>query len=254
MLIKKNFTIILIAMMLIAIIMTIYGMWTLLNSKADVTTLIQFLGILAALIVGMVTALSSWSNTQNVIENNEKQLMVVEKYELLLELNIKLQSFELKSKNNPLLGQTNFNNNDYNNYLTLIYIQYILIRNKEVFMLLFPKTLLYYTQFKFTFTQNLSSVLPENKSHRILIELFKEIFETIKEELYFPMNLNYIEYPEMIGMAFPSLEWINSIYKNSKENLEDYQKGVKLYFEYLNQLIELFNKEFEEQMIKYDLY
>lgn len=90
MLIKKNFTIILIAMMLIAIIMTIYGMWTLLNSKADVTTLIQFLGILAALIVGMVTALSSWSNTQNVIENNEKQLMVVEKYELLLELNIKL--------------------------------------------------------------------------------------------------------------------------------------------------------------------
>ena len=55
-------------------------------------------------------------------------------------------------------------------------------------------------------------------------------------------------------MAFPSLEWINSIYKNSKENLEDYQKGVKLYFEYLNQLIELFNKEFEEQMIKYELY
>ena len=55
-------------------------------------------------------------------------------------------------------------------------------------------------------------------------------------------------------MAFPTLEWVDTVYKSTEENLNDYQKGVRLYFEYLNYLIELFNKEFEEQMIKYELY
>ena len=158
--INKNLLVLITILMLIAIGAAIYCMWTLLNSKASITTIIQFLGILAALIVGMITALSSWYNNQKVIENNEKQVMIVEKYELLLELNIKLQTFKLQSKKNPLIDKTNFNNNDYNNYFTLIYIQNILKNNKEVFILLFPKTLLYYTQFKFTFTKNLSDILP----------------------------------------------------------------------------------------------
>ena len=240
--------------MLTSIGAAIYSMWTLLNSKASITTIIQFLGILAALMVGMITSLSSWDNTQRVIENNEKQLMIVEKYELMLELNIKLQSFELQSENVPLIDKTSFNNKDYRNYLTLIYLQNILKNNRKVFMILFPKTLLYYTQFKFTFTQNLSSVLPENKTDRILIELFKAMFEKTENESYSSIDLNHIEYPEMISMAFPTLEWLDAIYKSSEENLNDYQKGVRLYFEYLNYLIELFNKEFKEQMIKYELY
>ena len=242
------------AIMVVAIFATFYCIWILLNSEAEITIPLQFLGISAALIVGMVTAVSSWDNTQRVIENNEKQLMIVEKYELMLELNIKLQSFELQSEKLPLINQTNFNNKDYRNYLTLIYLQNILKNNRKVFMILFPKTLLYYTQFKFTFTQNLGSVLDENKSNRILIELFKAIFEKTENESNSSINLNYIEYPEMISMAFPTLEWLDTVYKSSEENLNDYQKGVRLYFEYLDYLIELFNKEFEEQMINYELY
>lgn len=176
-LIKKNLTIIIIALILITILLTGYCLVVLLYSNAEITAIIQFLGVTVALIVGMITALFSWDNTQNVIENNEKQLMIVEKYELLLEMNIKLQSFKLQSKNNPLIDETGFTKNDYNNYLTLIYIQNILENNKKVFMMLFPRTLLNYTQFKFTFTEHLSSVLPKNKSHKILRELFKELFK-----------------------------------------------------------------------------
>lgn len=251
--IKKNIPKLITAIIFIIIGVTSYCIWILFNSKTNITTIIQFLGITVALIVGIITALFSWNNTQNLIENNEKQLLIVGKYELLLGLNIKLQTFELQSKNNPPIGETNFNNKDYSNYLTLIYLQNILKTNKKVFMILFPRTLLYYTQFRFIFTQNLSSILP-NKNQRILIELFKVIFEKTEDEQYSFINLNYIEYPEMISLAFPSLRWIDAIYNNSEENLKDYQNGIKLFFKYLNYLIESFNKEFKEQKINYELY
>lgn len=254
-LIKKNLTIIIISTILITIGVAVYCLLILLDSKAEITTIIQFLGVTVALIVGMTTALFSWDNTQNVIENNDKQIMIVEKYELLLELNIKLQSFKLQSKNNPLIDQTSFTKKDYNNYLTLIYIQDILENNKKVFMMLFPKTLLNYTQFKFTFTENLSSVLPNNKSHRILIELFKELFKKTKQSEFPTLDLSEIRYPEMINDIFPNLKIIvSTYYKNTDENFNDYQKGIELFFKELNNLIEVFNKEFEEQKIRYDIY
>ena len=253
-LIKKNLTIIIIALLLITIVLTGYCLLILLNSKAEITTIIQFLGVTVALIVGMITALFSWDNTQNVIENNEKQLMIVEKYELLLEMNIKLQSFKLQSKNNPLIDETGFTKKDYNNYLTLIYIQNILENNKKVFMMLFPRTLLNYTQFKFTFTENLSSVLPKNKSHKILRELFKELFKKTETSMYPSLDLSEILYPEMINDIFPNLKTIvSAYYEDTDENLKDYRKGIESYFKELNNLIEIFNKEFGEQKIKYDI-
>lgn len=252
-LIKKNLTIILIALILITILLTGYWLVVLLNSKAEMATIIQFLGVTVALIVGMITALFSWDNTQNVIENNEKQLMIVEKYELLLEMNIKLQSFKLQS-NNPLIDDTGFTKKDYNNYLTLIYIQNILDDNKKVFMMLFPRTLLNYTQFKFIFTENLSSVLPKNKSHKILRELFKELLKKTETSMYPSLDLSEILYPEMINDIFPNLKTIvSAYYEDTDENLKDYRKGIKSYFKELNNLIETFNKEFEEQKIKYDI-
>ena len=252
-LIKKNLTIILIALILITILLTGYWLFVLLNSKAEMATIIQFLGVTVALIVGMITALFSWDNTQNVIENNEKQLMIVEKYELLLEMNIKLQSFKLQS-NNPLIDDTGFTKKDYNNYLTLIYIQNILDDNKKVFMMLFPRTLLNYTQFKFTFTENLSSVLPKNKSNKILRELFKELFKKTEQSMFPLTDLMEIPYPEMINDIFPNLKTIVPVYyEDTDENLKDYRKGIESYFKELNNLIETFNKEFEEQKLKYDI-
>lgn len=67
-LIKKNLTIIIIALILITILLTGYCLVILLNLKVEITTIIQFLGVTVALIVGMITALFSWDNTQNVIE------------------------------------------------------------------------------------------------------------------------------------------------------------------------------------------
>ena len=252
--IKKNtITIIIITTLMLFIAITIYGILILRGSDVGIATIIQFLGVMIALIIGIITALFSWINTQKVIKNNEKQMKIVEKYELLLELNIKLQSFELQSKNEPFLNQTNFSKIDYNNYLTLIYMQDILKNNKNVFMMLFPKTLLNYTQFKFTFTENLSSVLPGNKSHRILIELFKELFNKTEYGIMPSFDLTELEYPEMLCDIFPRLKWIVSTYQSNDENLKDYREGINIYFKELNELIEIFNKEFEEQKINYDL-
>ena len=50
-LIKKNLTIIIIALLLITIVLTGYCLLILLNSKAEITTIIQFLGVTVALIV-----------------------------------------------------------------------------------------------------------------------------------------------------------------------------------------------------------
>ena len=177
--------------------------------------------------------------------------MIVEKYELLLKLNIKLERFRLRSKNNPLLKETKFSEEDYNSYLTLIEIQNMLENNKKVFLLLFPKTLLNYTQFKFRFSENISSVLPNNKSNEILIELFGEIFKKTEHNNYPLFDLNKMTYPEMIDDLFPKLK-IVAYYQDV--DIEDYQKGLETYFNRLNELIEQFNKEFEEQKIKYELY
>lgn len=250
--INKNRLVIITILMLIAIGATIYCIWTLLNSKASISTIIQFLGIISALIVGMITALSSWSNTQNLIENNEKQLMIVEKYELLLELNIKLERFKLQSKSNPFLKETMFNEEDYNSYLTLIEIQSMLENNRKVFLLLFPKTLLNYTQLKFKFDENINSVLPNNKNNDILIELFREIFKKTKHENFPTFDLNLIQYPQTADSILPRLKFIVKCQKDI--NIEDYHNGLIIYFNELNKLIKLFNKEFEEQKINYEIY
>ena len=249
-LIKKNFTIIITAIITIGFL--IFYLLILLNIKTEMNTILQFLGITVALIVGIITALSSWKNTKNIIDNNEKQKMIVEKYELLLELNIKLKRFKLQSKNNPFLKETIFKKEDYNSYLILIEIQHILENNRNIFLLLFPKTLLNYTQFKFKFNENISSVLPNNQSNEILIKLFKEIFKKTGHENFSTCDLNLIQYPEMADSVFPRLKFI---FQSQKDvNIEDYHNGLIIYFHELNELIKIFNKEFEKQKINYEIY
>lgn len=249
---KKNLLHLIIAIMLTAIGVTFWGMWALLHSKASMATIIQFLGVIAALMVGMITAVSSWSNTQRVIENNEKRINIVEKYELLLELNIKLERFKLQSKSNPFLKESIFDEEDYNSYLTLVEIQNILENNREVFLLLFPKTLLNYTQLKFRFSENINSVLPNNKSNVVLIELFKEIFKKTEHKPFTTFDLNLIQTPELADSILPRLKFI--VQSQKEINIEDYEKGLIIFFNEINELIKIFNKEFEEQKINYEIY
>lgn len=255
-LIKKNYMkIIYIGIISFFIIATLWSLEILLNSKENLATIIQFMGVIVALFIGVISALSSWNNNQKAIKNNEKQLKIVEKYTLLLRLDIKLQSIKLKSQNDPIITKlTDFNDNDYENYLTLILIQKILKDDKDVFMLLFPKTLLNYTQFKFTFSENLSSKIDYHNSYNLLKEVFIELFNLDEERLFPSQDLNEIQYPEMIGDMFPRIKWHVEHYEKTDEDIINYREGLHLFFEELNDLIKTFNKEFENQEIKYDLY
>ena len=58
---------------MITIVVTGYCLLYLLNSNVEIPIIIQFLGVIEALIVGMITTLFSWDNTQMVIENNENK-------------------------------------------------------------------------------------------------------------------------------------------------------------------------------------
>ena len=251
-LIKKNIsTIIIIILIIFFIAITTYEFINL-KSNNETAIILQFSSVLIALIIGIISAVSSWNNNNKLIRNNEIQLKIVEKYELLLELNIKIERFKLQSKNFSILKETMFNEEDCNSYLTLIEIQNILENNRDVFLLLFPKTLLNYTQFKFKFSENIRSVLPDNKSNKILIGLFSEIFNKTEHGDYPFFDLNLIEVPEMVESIFPKFKFIIQYQKDI--DIEDYHKGLRIYFNELNKLIKQFNKEFEEQKIKYELY
>ena len=68
------------------------------------------------------------------------------------------------------------------------------------------------------------------------------------------LDLSEILYPEMINDIFPNLKTIvSAYYEDTDENLKDYRKRIESYFKELNNLIETFNKEFEEQKLKYDI-
>jgi len=254
-LIKKHYMrIIYIGILSFFIILTFFSLSILLSSKEDLGTIIQFIGVIVALFIGSITALSSWNNNKKAIEKSEKQVKLDKKYKLLLEMDVKLKSIKLQSQNDPIIKQTGFSDKDYENYLTLILIQKNLKENKGTFLLLFPKTLLNYTHFKFEFSENLSSKIDYNDSYNLLKELFFELFNLDEERMYPSIDLNEIQYPEMIGDMFAQIKWVVERYEPSDENIRNYRDGLCLYFKELNDLIKLFNKEFEAQQIKYDLY
>lgn len=66
-------------------------------------------------------------------------------------------------------------------------------------------------------------------------------------------DLNKIQYPEMIGDMFIQIKWFMERYEQTDENIKDYRDGLYIYFKELK-LIKSFNKEFEGEQIKYDLY